>query len=163
MFRGADILDMAVQIEYHGLAFYEAFLNHASEQKVKDLMHFLIRQEQKHVEVFTEMKKTLAPQGAVPAESYQGETQEYIASFVKDRVFRSPEEAAQRGRSITDPFEAVEIALEFENRSIGFYSDLKDSIQASGSEIIEKVIAEERDHIRRLTELRRQMGSGQTG
>ena len=152
MFRAGEVLDMAVQIEEQGLAFYESCAQASLGSETTEVFEYLIDQEKNHVKIFTRMKQGL-DDFPLP-ESYPGETRSYIESFVKDRVFSSPEDAAH----ISEPREAVALAIGFEQRSILFYSAMKDAARQSEGGVIDRVIAQEHEHIRRLVKLQRDLG-----
>ncbi len=152
VFSAADIFDMAVRMEHHGLAFYKAFASKVQDPEIQEVFRFMIDQETKHIEIFSGMKSGL-DEHKLP-ESYQGEAGSYLDAFVKDQVFSSPEEAEQTARQITDRARAIDIALELEKSSILFYSGMKEVVRESDHGNIDLIIAEERDHIRRLSSLK---------
>ncbi|MFW5853998.1 MAG: hypothetical protein ACOCW9_01620, partial [Thermodesulfobacteriota bacterium] len=90
-------------------------------------------------------------------ESYAGETESYMQSFVKDEVFQSPNEAAEKAAGITDASEAIGYGLKIENRSIDFYQHIKGVVPTSEREAIDGVIFQEKEHKRRLESLRKEM------
>lgn len=156
VFRAGEILDMAVQIEQQGLALYESCAHASLGPQTKTVFEYLIEQEKKHIEVFTRMKQGLE-NSPVP-ESYPGETRGYVQSFVSDQVFSSQAQAVKKAAEISDPLEAVALAIGFEQRSILFYSAMKEVVRSSEGAAIDEVIAEEHDHIRRLLKLQRDLG-----
>jgi rubrerythrin len=81
----------------------------------------------------------------------------YVKTFVKDRVFYEPDKAAQQGAEISDPLEAIQFALEFEKRSVLFYSSLKQLTRPSEHQTIKEIISQEHEHIRHLLSLRREV------
>lgn len=155
LFRASELLDMAVQIERQGLEFYETCLSHTTEASVRETLLFMANEERKHVEVFARMKTGLE-QYALP-ESYPGEMQAYIDSFVKDQVFTAQEKALEHAESLRDAKQVIDLALSFEKRSILFYSAMRQVLRASEGEIIDHVIAEEHAHIRRLLAVLRKL------
>jgi len=157
LFRVAEILDMAIQIEHHGIAFYQACLRSSSGPRIKDVFDYLIAQEHDHIQTFSAMKSEVA-QDSLP-EDYPGEMQSYIKAFVSKAVFNSPAEAAQKGASIESAAAAVDFAIGFEERSIGFYSEIQPRLRRSEIEKLGKVIAEEHDHIRQLRQLRKKLSA----
>lgn len=157
LFRAAEILDMAIQIEQQGVAFYQACSVAARAQKIREVFDFMIGQEQEHARTFSHMKEGL-DDFRLP-ETYSGETRNYVDTFVKDRVFHEIEKASSDAGQVPDPFRAIEFAIEFQQRSILFYSGMKQIVRASENEIIERIISEEHDHIRRLLALRRDLES----
>jgi rubrerythrin len=144
---------MAVRVENQGVDFYKKCAEVAAESRVRNVFEFLIDQEFKHAEVFSRMKQILEDY-ELP-ESYPGETMSYLDNLVKDRVFSRQEQAVDLSRKASDPFSAIEMALEFEKRSILFYSGMKQMVRLSEQDTIDEVIGEELKHIRRLLELRR--------
>lgn len=147
---------MALEVERQGLSFYRACAQESKLADVKEVFHFLIEQEMKHMEVFSEMKSRLPDNYKLP-ESYPGENRSYLNCLVQDRVFSTSEEAAAKVRDISDPTHAVNAAIEFEKASILFYSGFKQMVRPSDHDEIEKIIVEEHFHVRRLMELRRDL------
>ncbi len=156
VFRATELLDMAVQIERHGLEFYETCLGLTTHPQVKKVLQFMAKEEGRHIEVFTRMKNGL--QRYELPESYPGEMQAYVESFVKGKVFLAPEEGPNT-LPLGDVALVIDTAIGFEQRSILFYSAMKQVVRPSEGEVVEQVIAEEHSHIRRLLALRNDLGS----
>ncbi len=154
LFRASEILDMAIQIEHEGLNFYKACLKVESGQEVTEVFEFMLGQEQKHIEIFTDIKRGLVEDYILP-ETYPGEMRDYVRSFVKGKVFYEQGEVSQRVVQIDDMSKAIEFAIEFEQRSISFYSGIKDKVRSSEADVISEVIAQEHGHIHRLEGLLR--------
>ncbi len=156
VFRAAELLDMAVRIERQGLEFYETCLVYAEHPQVREALEFMAKEEGRHVEVFTRMKTGLEHY-ELP-ESYPGEMQAYVDSFVKDKVFLAPEDGPKT-LPLSDTVQVIDTAIGFEQRSILFYSAMKQVVRESDRDVIERVIVEEHSHIRRLLALRNDLGS----
>lgn len=148
---------MAVQIEQEGLAFYTGCAATRASEELAELFGYLADQEKLHVKVFTEMKQGLGER-ALP-ESYEGETEAYLASLISGRVFPADGQAACRPEEITDTRDAIAIALDLEKQAILFYSGIRGLVRASEQTVMDRIIAEEHEHIRRLLSLRRSLGS----
>jgi rubrerythrin len=144
---------MAVRVEHQGAEFYEKCARASTQSEVRNVFQHLIDQEFQHARLFSGMKQGLEDY-ELP-ESYPGETKSYLDCFVKDRVFSDSEQALDQGGRVSDPLTAVELALEFEKRSILFYSGMKQVVRASEHDAVDRVIGEEHKHIRRLLDLRR--------
>lgn len=160
IFRAGEILDMAVQIERQGISFYEACASSSLQRDVLEVFRHLMEQERLHVEIFSQMKAGLVDY-SLP-ETYAGEMRSYVDSFVRDQVFSQQEEAFREGADISDPFTAIEFAIAFEQRSILFYTSIKEVIRQSETKVVDDVIAQEHDHIRRLLRLRHTLEQGRT-
>lgn len=148
---------MAVQVEEDGIAFYSGCAAARASTELADLFRYLVEQEKLHVKVFTQMKQGLS-EYTLP-ESYPGETESYIATFVSDRVFPADGDEMCSPEQITDVTDAIETALGMEKRSILLYSGIRDLVRESEQGVMDGIIAEEREHIRRLLSLRRSLVS----
>lgn len=155
IFRASEILGMAVQIERQGIAFYGACMDWIDSSELKDTFAYLIKQEQAHLDVFSDMKKN-SGDFKLP-ESYPGENQRHMAAFVRDRVFSAPDKAVEAARSLGNVLEAVDLAVGFEEKSIAFYNFAKNRVRASDKASIERIVREEQRHIDRLNDLRRKL------
>jgi len=165
LFPADEILEMALRIEHHGVAFYQACVEASPGPEEQDIFQYLIEQEHNHIETFSRMKE--AVDDYLLPESYGGESLSYIKSFIKDSVFADPAKGAQQAADMQDPFEVIEYAIEFEKASIHFYSSLQQLVRSSEKETLESIIAEEHAHIRKLVALRdridnRQVEDGRT-
>ena len=154
LFRASELLDMAVQIEYQGLEFYRACVAAQTDPEAKEVFQYLSDQEREHAGVFSQMKAQLKDDYTLP-ESYPGEMQHYMDTFVKGKVFEGSEHAERRGSEIADPVEAVDFGLEIEKASILFYSGMKEYVRSSEVQDIDRIIAEEQQHVKRLLALRK--------
>ncbi len=160
IFRAGEILDMAIQIEREGLRFYEACASSSLQQDVLEVFRHLIEQERLHVDIFSRMKAGLVDY-SLP-ETYTGEMRSYVDSFVRDQVFYQPAEAIRKASNIKDPFNAIEFGIDFEQRSILFYSAIKEVIRRSETKVVDDVIAQEHGHIRWLLGIRHKLEQGRT-
>ncbi|GAB6190895.1 ferritin-like domain-containing protein [Desulfocastanea catecholica] len=154
-FRAGEVLDMAIRIENQGVDFYKACLDTALPPEVKKVFQYLLDEEHDHIRIFEIMRQDLSDY-PLP-ESYTGETESYMKSFVSGKVFTQPHKAAGAAEGITDPFEAIDFGIEFENRSITFYQEMKKVVPKSEQAAIEEVIGQELMHKKRLAALRQEI------
>jgi len=152
-----EILNLAIQMEHKGLAFYQACAKASFGPPIVLVFEHLITAEQTHARIFAEMKRRLPPE--VVSKTDAGEAQRYIEKLIGERISPETERALNTVAEIADPIEAVEIAMEFEKKSILLYSALNQLIDSSEKQILEKVIAEEHNHIRRLVDLLHELES----
>ena len=155
VFRAREIFDMAVGIEEQGIAFYQTAREAASSQAA-GVLEYLIDQEKEHVQVFSRMREGVSDDSLLP-ESYPGERRNYIDSFTRDQVFSDPSAALRELGNISDPFEVIRVGVDFEHRSIVFYSWIKQIVRRSETEAIDQIIAEEHLHVNRLLKLRQEI------
>lgn len=157
LFQAAEVLDMAIEIERQGLAFYQGCAAARASEQVADVFAYAAEQERQHIERFATMKRDL-DEYTVP-ESYPGETLSYLRGFLSHRVFSSVDEASCSAEAIEDEMEAVDMAIELERSTIGFYSGIKQIVRDSEKSVIDEILAEEHRHIRRLLELKNELST----
>ncbi len=160
IFRATEILDMAVEIERQGVVFYRT-ARETAIPRVKDVLDFLIEQEEQHEQTFLRMKQGADKDFFLP-ESYAGERENYINSFVKDQVFFDPVKAVQQFEGVADVLETIRIAIEYEWRSILFYSWIRQIVRVSENQVMDRIISEEHLHISKLLKLRQEVDEIQT-
>jgi len=157
LFQAAEVLDMAIEIERQGLAFYQGCAAARASEQVAEVFDYAAEQERRHIEQFSKMKRDL-DRYTVP-ESYPGETLSYLRGFLDNRMFSTVDEASCAAEEIRDEMEAVEMAVDLERSTISFYSGIKQIVRESEREVVDEIIAEEHRHIRRLLELSNKLGA----
>lgn len=155
LFQAAEVLDMAIEIERKGLAFYRSCGVARANEKVAELFAYAAEQEERHIEIFTRMKRDL-DQYTLP-ESYPGETRAYIEGLIGETAFATADEAACAAEEMSDIGEAIATAVNMERSSIAFYSGLRDLVRESERAVVDEIIAEEHRHIRRLLALEHEL------
>ena len=159
VFRAVELMEMAIRIEGHGRVFYEACLSATPDVALKKVFRYLLEQEVAHARLFSRMKEDLGADETI-AESYPGELRNYLEAFVEREVFDAPETVSKRLLTIQNPVEAIGAALEFEKKSILFYSGIRTLVRSSEVAQVDRVMAEEHQHVRRLQAFRRQITEG---
>lgn len=150
---GADIIDLAVQTEIRGEKFYREAAAAASDRpQARELFTYLADEEVRHRQVFEGLS------GAIVVTEIDPTTWEeavaYIAAVV-DSAFFSKDDAPIRlvpkGATLD---EMLQQAIEFEKQTLLYFYSLRDLVQPSNVPIVDRVIAEEKSHIRRLSAMR---------
>ena len=124
-----EIIEMALQIETSGAAFYKRLREMAGSEEARDLFGHLERAEYKHIEdIKAIMQKALSRH-----DQHEYATTEedllYLRAFASRRIFTSPEDAVSKAEGISDVTEAIDLALDFELKSVGFYREMGDMIE----------------------------------
>ncbi len=158
LFQAAEVLDMAIEIERQGLAFYSGCAAARASESVANVFNYAAEQERHHIEQFSTMKRDL-DEYTVP-ESYAGETLSYLRAFLSTRLFTSVDDASCSAEAVEDEMEAVDMAVELERSAIAFYSGVMQIVRDSERGVIDDIITEEHTHIRRLLELKHRLQSG---
>ena len=152
-----EVIEIAIEIEKNGAVFYGALAKSAETERLKDLFHYLTKQEEQHITRFQEILESAGGyqiSEAYYATQYMG----YMKALADERVFRSDVSAAEVADKAGTPKEAVNIAIGFEKESVLFLHEMLELAPESGQEAIQKLLDEERNHLRQLSAIKAQMG-----
>ena len=153
-----EIIEIAIEIEKNGVTFYRALTESANTARVKELFSYLAEEEKRHIARFQEILESAGGyqiSEAYYATQYMG----YMKALADERVFRSDisaEEVADRAKS---PGDAIDVAIGFEKESIIFLHEMRELLPESDRESIQKLLDEERNHLRQLSAIKVQIGS----
>ncbi|MDD4802331.1 MAG: ferritin family protein [Syntrophomonas sp.] len=154
-FSAEEIIEIALQMEESGKLFYEKALPLAKGDKLKEMLIYLAQEEEKHYHAFRELGSQLKYQFR-PNESFAGEYEAYVKSLVDSHIFKLSE-VEDLVKEIKNDRDILHFAISFEKDSIIIFQEFKNASNKEGAEILEKLINEERGHIRKINELFRSM------
>jgi rubrerythrin len=153
-FTGKEVLDMAVRIEENGMRFYADASKAAKSNQLKDLFRVLSEEEGTHIKMFLELKKALVGDDETAGfDPYLEDAQQYLKSMADTEVFTNPEAGKEAARSLKDEREAISMAIGMEKDSLLFYYELERMIREKDKKVIESLIEQEKEHVRKLTNL----------
>ena len=152
-YAGSEVLLMAVELEKKGYAFYESVVRAVKDKKARDVFQFLADEEVRHEKVFRTILKDVEIKADVnPYDDI--EMTHYFHSLIDRKIFPSEEEGAAMRKEIGDPAVAIRIALSLEKDAVLFFNELINVTQKKDHDVINRIIDEERDHIRRILQLK---------
>jgi rubrerythrin len=151
-FSGKELLDVAVNIEKSGAAFYETMVNCAKSKKAQTAFKYLADQEKQHIKAYQGMLKAVVD--APPPESYTEEYDEYLKSLVKSGVFSSDAMACKLAEATTSDAEGIDFGIRAEKDSILFYTEIQNLVRRADAKVIGNIIEEEKSHLKRLSGLK---------
>jgi rubrerythrin len=147
-FKGNELYRIAMQMERNGLAFYNEIARLSDNEQARAVYQYLATSEKRHLRTF---KKLLGGKELSAPQSYKGEFRKYIKVLLKDRVF--PSSAIARSRAAkSGPSAAIRAGITAEKDSILFYTELLDLVPPSDRTALDKILLEEKRHLRRLAE-----------
>ena len=150
--QAADAVEMAMGIETSGEAFYRAVAKKAQTLEVRVLFEDLADQEVRHYAAFKKLGKELGDALLMGQEEWE-QYQEYLQATVQSALFEGPEKALAAAETVTDEKEAVRMAMGFEKETILFFYNVRDVATGGKQQVIDRIIAEEKSHVRRLARM----------
>lgn len=151
-FNADEIFEMAEEIERNGAKFYRKAAEKAPDAEGKKFFNSLAKMEDRHLEIFQEMRKDLKPEEkGETVYDPQNEAMQYLQAMADSHGFEGKVSPTQEFTGSESMKETIEIALNAEKESVVFYYGLKSLVPVKmGLDKIEKIIHEELGHITTL-------------
>jgi rubrerythrin len=158
LFSGRELVNVGIGIEKNGAAFYDTLAECAQQAAVKTVYRQLANKEKEHVAAFEKMLGSVGDYQ--PPETFTDEYEAYMKALVDSLVFTDEKQACDLARKMRGDAEAIQTALIAEKDSILFYLEMRDLVRASERHVVDHLIAEEKAHVRELTQLEKSLGKG---
>lgn len=154
IFNAAEALDIAMQVEKNGQAFYARAAENAEDPEIKALLEELAEWEVQHYNTFKELADQM---GEAPrlSEPMWEEYDQYLKTALNNALFQGPDKALAAADELENEREALKMALGFEKDALLFYYDLWHIMPEQQQEAVDKIITEEKTHATRLARLLR--------
>jgi len=154
-FSGSELINIAIGIERRGIVFYDIMAKSTEDATARDTFQSLADMERAHVQTFQDMLAE-ADKYQVP-ETYAGDYTAYLQALVDNAIFTDDMITSEMATKVESDFEALELAMGGEKDSILFYYEMKDIMPQRAQPTVNKIIAEEKSHLRQLSELKKKL------
>ena len=154
-FSGRELVEIAIGMERNGIAFYDVLTRSTENDEVRALYDYLAGEERKHLVTFQGMLP--AVEGYQVPEVYAEDYARYLKALVNSRIFSDEAMARAGAEDIGSDTQAIDVALALEKESILFYSEMRGLVHKQEQEVVDKVIDEERAHVRLFSALKEQL------
>ena len=152
IFQATDIIEMAMEVEKSGEIFYGAVADKAASPTVRELFEDLAQQERYHYRAFQQLTRTTWEHSPA-VEGDWDQYLMYLQATIQSAFFQGSDKALSLADQVTDEKQALQMALDFEKETMLFFYDLRDKISDKDRAVVERIIAEERMHVKRLAEM----------
>ena len=155
-FSGNEVIEMAIQIEQRGYDFYTVLENNAKKENMRNLFKWLANEEKKHITVFKKLRETFDKIDIIEIHNWD-EVALYFKSLIETKVFPDTADGKYLKKELEDEIGAIHIAISFEKDNILYFQEIRDIVEENEKKIINKLINEEKSHIMRLLEIKKQI------
>ncbi len=155
LFSGSELIKIAIGIERSGIAFYDVMTKSADNAATRDVFEYLVTMEREHLEIFQDMLAD-AEKYEISGSSVE-ECAPYIQALVDSAVFTDEMVISEMATEADSDSKALELAIGAEKDSLLFYYEMKDMASSSAKAALNEIIAEEKSHLRQLSELKRNL------
>lgn len=155
IFAGSEIVEIGIQIEKNGRDFYNIMANQSKNSKAKELYKYLEGEEEKHIVAFQKVLDSV--QRYEPQEAYPGEYFAYMNALASNYVFTQKDKGKEIAKKMSSGKAAIDYGIGAEKDSIIFYEGMKKVVPEYEHKVIDEIIGQEQEHLRKLSELKNKL------
>jgi rubrerythrin len=153
-FSGSELINIALGIEGRGIAFYEGMAEATKNANAAEVFRYLANMERDHLQIFQGL---LAEADKFKISEASGEYAVYLQALVDSAVFSDELIATKLARGVESDVAALDLAIGAEKDSILFYYEMRDLMPQQAQATVNKIITEEKSHLRQLSELKKKL------
>ncbi len=158
-FQCIDALEVSLSIERQGFIFYDKAAKSATDPRVRVVFLRLANEEKEHIQSLQNTARFLQPALANKATSRKSRTESFIKNKILGKVFPVPGDDTNEACTVESDFEALNIGIDAEKRSIAVLSQLAvDEKKMDVRVIFNHLLVEEKKHLAALEELKKTLG-----
>lgn len=152
LLNGDDLIDLAVQTETRGEAYYQQAAAQAEPGPARDLFTYLAEQEAQHRETFRSLIGAVVTSEIDP--TTWDEAIAYIEATVDRAFFAGGDQPIKAIDAQTTVADMLAQAIAFEQQTLLYFATLRDLVQPANRPLVDQIVAEERSHVRKLATMR---------
>jgi len=152
IFRATDVIELALELEKNGEAYYRAVAAKVESQEVRVLFEELAQQEVYHYQTFQQLAQTAWDKPLMAPDQWQ-DYLGYLQATVQSAFFEGQDKSLALAEKVESEEEAIRMAMDFEKETLLFFHDLRDLVPAGEKKTIGRIIDEEKAHLRRLADM----------
>lgn len=154
IFQATDVIEMALEIEKSGEVFYRAVAQKVKSPQVQALFEDLAEQEVQHYAAFEKLSQTEWDRPLMTRDAWDQYLM-YLQATVQSTFFEGQDKALALAEQMSDEKEAIRMAMGFEKETLLFFYDLRDMVSEADKKVIQRIVDEEKSHLRRLAAMLR--------
>ena len=125
--------------------------------KTRDIFQYLANMERGHIQIFQGML-TEADKYQIP-DTHAGEYAAYLQALIDSAVFTDDMVTSEMVTQADSDIKGLELAIGAEKDSILFYYEMKEIMPQRAQQTVNKIITEEKSHLRQLSELKKKLAA----
>ncbi|HOV17339.1 MAG TPA: ferritin family protein [Candidatus Cloacimonadota bacterium] len=148
-----EIVELAVQTEHSGYAFYNEAAKHKGlDKKSSDLLIYLRDAELNHEKTFLALRDEEDLKNITMTQDWEL-VSAYLKTIVNSRLFSDADSAIRLASRANNFDEILDYAIRFEKDTLLFFHTIKDSITAPKAQAaVARIIQEELSHVINLSD-----------
>jgi rubrerythrin len=157
VFSGNDLINIAIDIERRGITFYDIMAKSIDNEMARAVFEELVEMEREHLKTFQDMleKADEHRNAEVPRQEYS----DYLQALMDNAVFTDDMITSEMATQADSDIKAIELGISAEKDSILFYYEMKDNMPRRTAPIIDRIIAEEKLHLKQLSGIKKKLAA----
>ena len=151
-----EVFEMALQIEQMGYDFYKTMAHNAANVQLRNGYNQLAEEEKKHIECFERLQKSIEKIDTSRLDNWD-EVSLYFKALIDTKVLSTSSGKNSLVQELKDEIGAIHISISFEKDTILFLQELNRWVNPEDQKIIEKLIDEEKSHILKLLQMKKEI------
>jgi rubrerythrin len=153
-----EIVELAVQIEHNGYAFYNEAVKHKSlDGKSVELLTTLRDQELAHEKIFLALRDVDDMKNMILSQDWEL-VASYLKTIIDSRIFNTPDAAIKLATQAKGVLEILNYAIQFEKDTLLYFHTVKDALTSPKAQsAVARIIQEEISHVLRLNDYKAQI------
>ena len=154
----SDIINIAIDIERRGISFYDVMAKSADNDSAKAIFSNLVVMEREHLEVFQGLLEEI---NNLQIEDIQDSRRSgYIKSLAESAVFTDDLITSDMASQADTDIKAMELGINAEKDSLLFYYEIIHILPQRMTQVIDRIIEEEKTHLLQLAAIKNEMIRG---
>jgi len=154
----SNIINIAIDIERRGISFYDVMAKSADSESARDVFNNLVVMEREHLEMFQDLLEEV--NNLHVAEIPDSRRSGYISSLAKSAVFTDDLITSDMASQADTDVKAIELGINAEKDSLLFYYEIKHILPQRMTQVIDRIIEEEKTHLLQLAAIKNEMAQG---
>ena len=154
-FTGNDLINIAIGIERHGIAFYDIMSMSTENAETSDIFRHLAKMEGQHIQIFQGMLSESNRYLEIETKEHIS----YLQTLADNAVFTDEMVTSELATQADSDVKALELAIVAEKDSLLFYYQMRDLVPRQAYPEVNKIIDEEKSHLRLLSELKKRLAA----
>ena len=157
VFSGDELIRIAIDIEKRGISFYDVMAKSTDNAMARAAFATLAAMEREHLTTFQGLlAETIAGEST---ETLELKYPDYIQTLVDEAVFSSDLATSEIAMQADTDIKAVALGISAEKDALLFYYEMKDNLPQRTIPMLDRIIDEEKRHLRQLAEVKQKLAS----
>lgn len=157
VFSGNELINIAISIERRGITFYDIMARSTDNEITRDIFQGLADMERGHIQIFQDMLNEAGKYHALEDKNEEEEYAGYLQALTDNAVFTDDMITSEMATQADSDIKAVELGISAEKDSILFYYEMRDIMPRQALPMINRIITEEKSHLRQLSEVKQKL------